>query len=373
MRKQSLIVRVLGTGGTCLLAVCCESQTRISMGEAAQSFSVGDVNADGNLDLVVASAGEPSDGARGLEPEQLLVRLGRGNGKFGDVLRSPGAPAPRHTLLVDLDGDRRPDSVITSSGGAIQTLFGAGNGLFNARQTMPVCERALRAVSGRFDADAHADLAVLCNEEGGLYMTVLSGSATGALALGRTYDLRPSSFVPSDAWVADLNADTFDDIAVTGLLDGRPATVIHLNDGAGAFHALSPVPSGGARVAFADLDGDRKLDLVLSGASLVTLHGNGDGTFASAQTIASPEALGDIALGDFNADERVDIATTTASGLSLFLSQPNGGYARQTLSAGTNAVDVFAADFDRNGKLDLANLNRKSPSTITLFLNPNAK
>ena len=68
---------------------------------------------------------------------------------------------------------------------------------------------------------------------------------------------------------------------------------------------------GPVSAALADLNGDKKLDLIAvnKGDKTVTvLLGNGDGTFQSALMYSlqdSPEAL---AVGDFNGDGKIDLA-----------------------------------------------------------------
>jgi len=57
----------------------------------------GDVNGDGKLDLIFGAVGEE------------WVLLGRGDGTFGDLQRSPAPGSPRAPLVVDVNGDGKPD------------------------------------------------------------------------------------------------------------------------------------------------------------------------------------------------------------------------------------------------------------------------
>jgi FG-GAP-like repeat/IPT/TIG domain len=177
--------------------------------------------------------------------------------------------------------------------------------------------------------------------------------------------------------------------------DGKPdliscndsQIIILLGDGDGNFHALSAIsnPSGITPIFLvtADLNNDGKTDLIGFASvnqlenQLVTLLGNGDGTFQS--PVLSPVAIENqrfpsaIAVGDFNADGRIDLAVTfLASGVGggpgdveVFLGNGDGTlqspivYPLSNLGS-SHPNGLAVADFNNDGKLDLiasGNLN----------------
>ena len=81
-------------------------------------------------------------------------------------------------------------------------------------------------------------------------------------------------------------------------------------------------------LTFADLNGDGKLDVIVThgGTSVVSyLLGNGDGTLQNFVDV-SVAAVGVVATGDFNGDGKLDFAVCTdaqfvPSTVSLFLQQ----------------------------------------------------
>jgi len=137
--------------------------------------------------------------------------------------------------------------------------------------------------------------------------------------------------------------------------------------GDGTFN--SPLASAGpagstiTRINVADLNGDGKLDLILTGSKssttsfVATLHGNGDGTFqAPVETDFSgvhlPQSL---VFADFNGDGVLDLAYTTGTLVQTILGNGDGtfrmGPSSPLSQIGLNVV--AAGDFNNDGKLDL--------------------
>ena len=113
-----------------------------------------------------------------------------------------------------------------------------------------------------------------------------------------------------------------------------------------------------------DLNGDGRMDLVVSGYSSNDLDGginvlfsNGDGTF---QTPVSYEvqdsSLGDPVVGDFNGDGIPDVIAPGPKGIWLFTGKGGGTFNAGVLTPinPSGAYSAAAADFNGDGKLDVA-------------------
>lgn len=354
-----------------LLLGACEPSTEVPLGNSPRTLSVGDVNGDGHADLVVASLGEPPDPAGPGEPEQILVRLGRGDGTFGDVQRSAGPVSPQEAFFADLNGDQHPDLVVTRSFGGAEGYTNNGDGTFmGGSATVPGDARSPGGAAGDFNGDGRTDLAILSRDEGITYMNVSFGNADGSMTFVKSYSLMPTSVVPSAVAAGDLNGDGKLDLVVTGSHGEQAGVIPHINDGTGTFLPRALVASPVAAIALVDVDGDNKLDAVTGGASVVLLRGTGDGGFAAGQTVFTPqgETITDLAVADVNGDNRLDIAATAASGLHVLTSSA-GTYAHRLLATGPNPRDVALVDVNGDGEKDAVNLNASSPGSVTIHYN----
>lgn len=126
-------------------------------------------------------------------------------------------------------------------------------------------------------------------------------------------DITPVAF-------ADLNGDGKLDMIGTTLQDHLPALAVSLGNGGASFQPPVIYPTGAPvaqAVAVADLNGDHKPDIVtitaINGAVVVFL-GNGDGTFQAPKIVANSgnsSPVGALAVADLNGDGKPDLVFIT--------------------------------------------------------------
>ena len=336
--SQGSISVMLGKGnGTFHAAVNYSSG-----GESAYSISIADVNGDGKLDLIVANGCFGSDCSTG----SVGVLLGNGNGTFKKVVTYRSGAASvfgAHVAVGDLNGDGKLDLAVANTGpgcgngcpeGLIGILLGNGDGTFRKAKTYR---------TGGFDAigwvaiadvngDKKPDLVVAnyCATECSYppvegSVGVLLGKGNGTFAAVKTY-LSGGDGAVSVA-VADLNKDGRPDILVAncgpeacgpGSPGGNVGVLI--GNGNGTFKAAVNYPAANSpfNVVAADMNGDGKLDIVVSNwgtpnagsndGAVTVLLGKGTGTFQAAQTFPSGGAEApSVAVADVNKDGRPDI------------------------------------------------------------------
>jgi FG-GAP-like repeat len=298
------------------------ARTAISLDFAPADMRLGDVNGDRHLDLVVTA------GARDL----VDVLLGTGTAVFK---RAKGAPFAASTRvyrynkrslhLVDIDGDGDLDVVTENRRGqfAFRVLLGNGTGRFRPGPVLrlePVTEGYVLAF-GDVDGDRHVDVvtAVSSPRAGRLAVHLGDGRGTfgrasrSSLPLPATYDIEA---------VADLNSDRRPDL----VLSHRTALVsVLLNRGHGRFAAAAGSPFDVSERLFAvvpgDVDRDGRLDLVgAAGNSVSLLFGEGP-AFRRARQSSVPAGPGayDVAIGDVNGDERPDVVASSFESRSVTL------------------------------------------------------
>jgi hypothetical protein len=179
---------------------------------------------------------------------------------------------------------------------------------------------------------------------------------------------------PAAVAVADLNGDKKPDLIVAN--SGSNSVSVLLGKGDGTLEAQSEYATGAKpqAVALGDLNGDGKTDVVSANTEANTvsvLLGNGDGTLKSKVDYATGTAPSGVAIGDFNADKQLDLVTANAGAntASLLLGKGDGTFEKkQDFTTGTKPQAVATADLNGDGKLDLVSANTEA-NTVSVLLN----
>jgi hypothetical protein len=140
------------------------------------------------------------------------------------------------------------------------------------------------------------------------------------------------------------------------------------------------VQGGPGNVLLADMNSDRKLDLVVSSArarTITVIEGKGNGQFGAALSNTTlAEAPGEMALGDLNGDGKLDVAVTShdSYGVVLLTGDGQGGLTKAPNSPvmmkqgeHPHTHGLAVADINRDNKLDLITCN-SSDNDISLAL-----
>ncbi len=378
---------------------CTDGTVAVLLGEgngtfyAAPGYSVPsvdsivavDVNGDGKLDLVMS--GPDAGGAIGSSKGGMSVLLGKGDGTFLPATNYVTDGFYSNGVAVgDLNGDGKPDVMVSSDclgrsncqEGTVSVYIGKGDGTFrNPSRYLSGGGNANGVATGDLNGDGKPDMVVANNcapspNCGGGVAAVFLGNGDGTFRKPVLYN--SGGYEARSITLADVNGDGKLDLIVTNCAGASSncggvngAVSVLLGNGDGTFRPAVSYSSGGVgavSAAVGDMNGDGKLDLVVSNectsttrcdqGALGVLLGNGDGTFRTAIAIATPESseAGQIVLGDFNGDGKMDIA---ASGEVDYLLLGNGdGTFQPYLSLGMSGAGIAVGDFNRDGKPDLA-------------------
>jgi hypothetical protein len=301
------------------------------------------------------------------------VLLGHGDGTFDSPTRSGGAGS---IAVGDVDGDGNLDLVLLASYD-VNVLLGNGDGTLADPTVVNVIDPPngglLTSVAvGDFDGNGLLDLGVVSitsvfygyDEYGEpIYYNensvhVLVGSGDGTFSGPSTTSLGGGSY--SLATAADFSGDGIDDLAMFDSDFGKISVV--LGDSSGVFGGPTRYSAyaNTRALAVADVDGDLDIDLVAAGYyGVAVVLGDGAGGFAQRQDYTAGFYPQTVAVADFNGDGALDIATTSHaySSIDVLLGYGDGTFAypiSQSLGVGTYASALAADDFDGDGLPDVA-------------------
>lgn len=348
-----------------------------------QSVAAGDLDGDGDLDLVVARDGAAAavfenDGAAGFTAGQ---QLGEG----------------RTVALADVDRDGDLDAVVGSDAHAT-TVWRNDAGVFTSVQSLPT-ERTVALAVGDLDGDGDDDLvrgngpadpdSIWWNDGAGTFTyggTVGEGN-THAVTLADVdgdgdLDLLQARSGPSRVWINDGNgvftagqtlgsgstrAIAAADFDCDGDLDlltaGRDPSELWRNDGSGGFTSTGRLVNAATdAVRWFDCDGDGRLDVYAANANGQDdelWYVDSQGVLRHSGTSVQNGTTHDAVVGDFDGDGDLDVITIGGGQLQILVSSLSASHGAPSFVAGNShlgqgaALDLVAADFDRDGDLDL--------------------
>merc|ERR1740121_1142441 len=216
------------------------------------------------------------------------------------------------------------------------------------------------------DVDGDGDLDVFVTNSGSANEFYINDGQGNFVDAAESSGLAVARFASRGAAFADVNGDGKLDLFMSAYGD---ANLLMLGDGTGRFAekvdaGLSDMGSGQG-ACFADIDADGDLDLFVAnfGESDRLYLNDGLGVFTDATAAAGVESDGvngfGCVFGDFDEDGDLDLYVNNDGALNkLFINNGQGIFSDRTAEAGAGATTgggraVQAADFNGDGHLDL--------------------
>ena len=347
---------------------------------------VGDFDADGDLDIVIAHEFRPN-----------ILLLNDGTGRFSDG--SSRLPVASHDSedvgVADFDGDGDLDIVVVTEDDRTNELyFNDGTGRFTDEgRRLPVEGTTNGVVVADLNGDGFSDILLANNGQD----AVLINDGAGSF-VDETADRLPQSRdVTQDLELGDVDGDGDPDLIVAN----EGANVLYINDGTGHFgndgQARIPLREGGEETReadFGDVDGDGDLDLLFANVSAFVsgadprnrlLINNGMGFFADESATRLPAAMissfdgdlvdvdgdGDLDVVTANADVDLSVGRIADSRYRAYLNDGNGVFTEASADIFGSGVtgtgfDLEFADFDGDGRPDFYLASRGTADRLLL-------
>jgi hypothetical protein len=363
-------------------------------GFGPNSFALGDLDGDGDVDILVGDSFFSSPG--------ISVLKNNGDQTFAEPVYYP---APQNEVvgevaLSDFDFDGDLDAFATIRGDLdqmtkIKVWRNNGDGTFAAPIEFPTGQGPAGIVIADFTGDGKPD--VITANYGGSSISILrhnglTGDSAGFLPPVTFDAINHAEKIAA----ADVNGDGILDVVVGELVGIGPsatlAVMINTGDGNFAAPVIYDAAPGGrfgsTAVALADLDNDGDVDLIGGGlyengsidnGAVTSRRNNGNGTFGAAEIIlfTNPNFVSqpkEITTGFLNGDGFADIVAAVPSGRAIegFVvvnSNGSGGFNTPVYyEASQQTFDVAVVDLDKDGHGDVITVANSS-AAVTVHKN----
>lgn len=264
------------------------------------SLAVGDLDGDGDLDLVAT-----------LEQTHVFTQTGPATFTEG-----PGAVGGPRLMIADMDSDGHAD--IVGGYDAPRVGYGDGAGRFTTRETPTGGVRHEPLALADLDCDGDEDLlTAYWDASGADFIGLVVNDGAGL-------DAAPVELVglPDEVEeVAPLDLDCDGDWDLAAVPEDRPAILLLRNDGPDGFAWVGEValPSVGRAVGVGDLDGDGVADLAVSTEwhGVVVLPGDGTGSLGAPISLMAGLNGTGLVVADLDGSCALDVAVANLDGSEL--------------------------------------------------------
>ena len=371
-------------------AVSFAASIEIPTSGGVKGITLGDINGDGKLDLVTAN-----EGARTFSIYTNTSSSGAVS--FATKVDFSTGGAAARVSIGDIDGDGKIDVIITNNGNFIQVYRNTGTSgslSFAASVAFTTGSMAYTIAVGDVDMDGKLDL-VVSNYLSSSVSVLRNSSTFGAINFESKVDLATSSN-PTFSVISDVDGDGKLDILVAG----PNKLQVFRNTGSIGTLIFAPVvikEINGYPTNFSlgDLDGDGKQDVAISpsyndvqlfvnkstsgtinfddaidivggiGSHVVMIVDiDGDGRPDITNTNNSPYAIAVMRNNPKSTDAALTALTTTAGALNETFAAGTLMYTTDKVSSSTTSITVTPTQSDANATIEVQ-VNRGGYATVT--------
>lgn len=386
----AVAITTLFTGSTVLGGVLFDEQTTTRFPnpgptEWTNQLTIGDIEGDGDLDIIFANGGNFSTPGANLM-QRVYINDGSGNFTDESVARLNFSGLCRGVEMGDIDDDGDLDVLFVQDFNRRPQLFKNTAGVFSNVTIAQLPNISMSSSRGQFgDIDNDGDLDIYITDGGasnrfgcGQYRIFVNDGA--GFFTDDTAARHPLGNVCQnmDCIFGDIDND-FDLDVKTGST-GTNNSRAYVNDGTGVYSQWIFVPSDSTCYSydFGDIDGDGDLDMVGVNANTGSTDLLGEninvasGRYSNVSTQLSPNPNqddNDSKFFDYDMDGDLDliIARLGSGGEKIYDNDGDGNF---TLTSGVidvvtdSSLDIMVADLTGNGSWDIVTAQGESGSFL---------
>ncbi len=363
-------------------------QNGYELGNVPVSLAVFNLDGDARPDLAVANR----------DSDEVMVLKGKGDGLLDATLSLRIGSHPVWVVAGDLDRDGDDDVVVAYRGDAgqgnrvailknesgslveIHSIRVSTTGCGEPPAACPTDQIPVSVAIADLDGDKDRDLAVVFHsidrQSGrspvGSRLFVFFNNGDGSS--WERSELSSDGPIAATVVAADLDEDQDVDLAVS--ITGGTGIRMHFNDGGGQFQGPVEQEAGAdtSWITAGDLDGDGDQDLAAassSAGSIFLLLNEGGGNFSKLTDLPAGLRPSAVVAADLDGDGDLDLASSDfaverSSSLWLFLNRGNNEFARGERKVQAGPYRLATADLDGDGLAEIVTLNTYSDSLSVL-------
>ena len=338
------------------------------------SVSTGDLDGDGKPDMIVANTGAGTISV-------FLNTSSPGSVSFAPKTDLVTGKSPHRIVVSDISGDGKPEILVTNYDDGSVSIFRnnsvPGSLSFAAKTDIATGANPESLAVADLDGNGTADLVV--TNSGGTSISIFTNKAGSGGGIDYSNPTLISyGETPGGVTLADLDGDGKPDIVVSGAFSNNLS--VFRNTGGGgslsfALHIDYPAFVSPQQISVADLDGDGKPELIAGGNQTISISKNsstpGNISFSPAVSAGTvPDVF--TAIADLDGDGKPDIAASAQFSNAAYLlrNESSSGNilldAGQFYGVGNSPTHIAIADFDGDGKPDLVLSNVTGGSVSVL-------
>ena len=390
MHESPKIFIVTSTGELGIKSSSFASKLDFATGTGPYSISIGDLDGDGKLDLAVANRNSNTVSVY----RNAYTIGGVDSNSFTNKLDFTTGGNPFSVSIGDIDGDGKIDLVVANNSSntvsVLRNTSTSGSISFENKVDFTTGSGPRSISMGDIDGDGKMDLTV-ANENSSKVSVLRNTSSYGSISFANKLDFT-TGIAPQISSIGDIDGDGKMDLTVSNRVSNT-VSVLRNTSISGSISFASKVDFATGTypysVAIGDIDGDGKMDLAVPNAGSATnpllanvsIYRNtsiaGSISFANNVDFSTESDPYSVSIGDIDGDGKIDLAVTNfyAKSVSVFKNtsiigsiDSNSFESKVDFTTGTEPYSASIGDINGDGKMDLEVANYNS-NTVSILRN----